>query len=424
MNTTARGSKALAIASLAALTLSACGGGAEDGDSVNLRFTWWGGDARHSYTQELIDAFEDEHPHITISPEFGSWEGYWDSLATQSAGRDTPDIIQMDLMYIREYIENGQLLELDQVDTSAFPEELVNTGTQDGALYGMPIGSTSLTIAANPDVFEEAGVQMPDDDTWTWEELAQIASEISENSEGAYGLARPFNDAGFEIWLRQNYGTGQVTEDGELAWEPEDAVGYFEMLGDLQDSGAIASASQVNEDRGAALEQTLIATGGAAMDTWWNTQLISLSANEGVELVPLKLPSETGSVEDAQMYYKASMFYSVYAGTDHPEEAQLFVDFLVNSQEAGELQQLERGIPGNEDAREAIRDDLDERELRILESNEELEDIVSASPPMAPEGFSAVQEIVWRYEEEFLFGRATAEEAAQRMHGEIESALR
>lgn len=410
-------------ASLTALLLSGCAGGGTEDESVDLRFTWWGGDTRHAYTQEIIDAFEEEHPNITISPEFDSWEGYWDSLATQSAARDTPDIMQMDLMYIREYIENGLLHELDEVDTSAFTEELLQTGTHEGALYGMPVGSTSATIVANESIFEAAGVEMPDDETWTWEEMAQTAADISENSD-AYGQARPYGDAGFEIWLRQHNGTNMITDDGEVAWEPDAAIPYFEMLGESLDSGALASASEINEDRSAALEQTMIATEGAAMDGWWDTNIIVLSSNEGVELTPLKLPSESGDVQDAELYYKSSMFYSVYADTEHPEEAQLFVDYLVNNEDAGGLQQLERGIPGNEDIREAIRDDLNDNEAAILEHNEGLENIVADAPPLPPEGFGAVQEIIWRYEEEFLFGQASAEEAAQRMHAEIEGALR
>lgn len=117
------------------------------------------------------------------------------------------------------------------------------------------------------------------------------------------------------------------------------------------------------------------------------------------------------------------MFYSVYEGTEHPEEAQMFIDYLVNNEDAGRLQLLERGIPGNAEIREAIRGDLDEDETDLLEYNEGLEEVVAEAPPLPPEGFGAVQEIIWRYEEEFLFGRVSAEEAAQRMHDEIAGAL-
>lgn len=416
-----RGTAAFGVAVLA---LTACGGDAGGQDEqIELRFSWWGGDTRQAYTQEIIEEFEEQHPDITVSAEFEAWEGYWDSLATQSAARDTPDVMQMDLMYIREYIENGLLLELDEVDTSAFAEELLDTGTHEGELYGMPVGSTSSALVTNPEIYEEAGLDLPDDETWTWEDWAAISEELTENTD-SYGQAKPFGDAGFEIWLRQHHSSDLLTEDGELAWAPDDGVGYFEMIGEATDRGALASASQISEDRAAGLEQTMIATGGAAMDGWWDTQIVALSSGEGVDLIPLRLPSQTGSVEEAELFYKASMFYSAYSGTDHPEEAQLFVDFMVNSDEAGRLQLIERGVPGNEEIRDLIRDDLSETEVRVLEHNEGLEDVVTDSPPLPPEGYGAVQEIIWRYEDEFLFDRVSAEEASERMHAEIEEVLR
>ncbi|WP_022872768.1 ABC transporter substrate-binding protein [Nesterenkonia alba] len=417
--------------SAAALALTACGdngnggnGGADGEEEVTLTFTWWGGDVRHQYTQEIIELFEAEYPHITVEPQYGEWDGYWDQLATQTAAQDTPDIIQKDLVYLAEYIQNGILLELDTdiIDTSEFPDELIDTGVYEDALYAMPVGSTVLAYGTNPALLEEAGVEVPDDESWTWDDLLQISAEVSENTD-AYGLGGTFPSTEFEIWLRQNAGVDIVTEDGELPWSPEDAADYFDHLGEFRDAGAYPSAAEISEERGIAREQTLLATGGAAMLPSWDTMLVALSSNDGVDLEPLMPPSNTGNAEDAELFYKASMFYSVYAGTEHPEEAQLFVDFLVNDPEAGELQQIERGIPGNESFREAIRDDLDEVETRILDYSERVEEFVGDAPPLQPEGFGAVQDIVIRYEDEFFHGNMDAEEAAEGMHREIEEAI-
>ncbi|MFD5821986.1 ABC transporter substrate-binding protein [Nesterenkonia xinjiangensis] len=409
----------LAIVGLAA---TACGNGGDDEGDVTLTFSWWGGDVRHQYTQEIIEIFEEEHPHITIDHRYGEWDGYWDQLATQTAAGDTPDIIQMDLVYLREYIESGILLPLEDIDTSEFTDELMDTGTLDGELYAMPVGQTALTFAVNPELIEEAGLEMPDDSTWTWDDLKDLAVGVSENTD-AYGQSGSFDSAGLETWLRQTHGVSMVDDEGQLAWEPEDAVGYFEMLGEFDEAGAFPDAAEMAEQRGIAREQTLLATGEGAMFPAWDAMLVALSGNEEIDLEPLMMPSLTGDASDAYMYYKASMFYSVASGSDHPEEAQLFVDFLVNDERAGELQQIERGIPGNASIRDQIRDDLDGVESRIVEFSESLEDVVADSPPLAPEGYGAVQDIVIRYEDEFFFGRVTAEEAAERMHGEIEDAI-
>lgn len=171
-----------ASAATASLLLSGCGSGGDDGD-VTLTFSWWGGDVRHEYTQEMIDLFEEENPGITVDVRYHEWDGYWDQLATQTAAQDTPDVMQMDLVYLRDYLENGVLLELDQVNTDEFADELVSNGIVDDTMYAMPVGSTTLTYGVNPALYEEAGIPLPDDETWTWDDVLSDAEAITENTD-------------------------------------------------------------------------------------------------------------------------------------------------------------------------------------------------------------------------------------------------
>src|SRR5699024_10657260 len=115
-----RATMGIAALSIATFGLSACGQGenpADPGDEgdpgdVQLRFAWWGADLRHRLTQEVIDAFEAEHPGITVSAEYSDWNGYWDRLSTTAATGQLPDIFQMDEKYLRTYAEQGSLLDL------------------------------------------------------------------------------------------------------------------------------------------------------------------------------------------------------------------------------------------------------------------------------------------------------------------------
>ena len=76
----------LALASTMALSLAACGGTsastdttaagkAEGGDSaasneeVTLKFSWWGGDARHEATEKAIAAFMEKYPNIKVEAQ-------------------------------------------------------------------------------------------------------------------------------------------------------------------------------------------------------------------------------------------------------------------------------------------------------------------------------------------------------------------
>src|SRR5699024_7109700 len=75
---------------------------ANDGDKeeITLRMAWWGEQTRNDGTNEVIEMFEDENPHITIETEYARWDDYWRKLAPQAAANELPDIIQMDLSYI------------------------------------------------------------------------------------------------------------------------------------------------------------------------------------------------------------------------------------------------------------------------------------------------------------------------------------
>jgi multiple sugar transport system substrate-binding protein len=420
-----------ALAAATALTLTACGsnggsadpgsntGGGGDGEEVTLRFSWWGSDARHGMTQEIIDAFQDENPNITINGEYGDFGGYWDKLATQVASNDAPDIIQMDEKYIREYADRGALLDLSDVDVSEMSEATVATGVTPEGSFGIPTGINALMITANPTLFEEAGVELPDDTTWTWEDYSSIAQDITENSSG-YGAAGPNEPATFQIWLRQQ-GKEMTDENGEMGFEVADAEQYLQMHLDLMKDGAYPAASILSEDQSPGPDQSLVGTGQAAMGGWWSNQLNALSGASGEDLVPLRLPSTDG--ENANLFYKSSMFMSANGRTEHPEEVKMFIDYMVNSEEAAMIGLADRGLPANLAVREAILPELDEADARGAEFLAEIEDELGPDLPIPPLGFSALQETLYRYELDVFFERSTPAQAAEQMYSEFEGIL-
>nr|WP_275451112.1 extracellular solute-binding protein [Arthrobacter sp. H5] len=132
-----------------------------------------------------MDEYEEANPGTTISAEYSDWGGYWDKLATTIAARDAPDIIQMDLGVINEYMGRGALLPIpESVDTSRIEPSALEPGQTEDGLAGVPNGVNTYAIFANPAIFEKAGVPLPDDATWTWDDYERISKEITENTNG------------------------------------------------------------------------------------------------------------------------------------------------------------------------------------------------------------------------------------------------
>ncbi len=415
----------VAFTCVGALALSACGGADADDGQVTLSFTWWGSDTRHQATEEIIELFEEENPGITIEPSYSDWDSYWDQLATQTAGGTPPDIIQMDDNYLREYSQRGALLELTDVDVSALDEESVENGrTENEGLVGITTGVNAMVMMANPDIFEEAGLELPDDTTWTWEDYREITTQISDDVEGVYGATGPAAPADLQIWLRQQ-GKHLTTQDSELGFEVRDAEEYLEHLYHLMESGGYPSASVIAEDQTPGPDESMTGSNEVAMGMWWTNQLPAISGASGTETVPLRMPSHSGSAEENGMWYKSTMLLSVSSQTEHPEEAQQFIDFMVNSEETGLLNGTDRGLPSNPEVRDAVFDQLEGPDLTASEFIEEIEPEIAAQPiePVPAMGFSAMQEILQRYELQVFFGDLSPAEAAERMVAEMEQEL-
>jgi multiple sugar transport system substrate-binding protein len=428
---TRRTALSMAVTLTAAAALAACGGGGGDAggdvstDPVTLRFTWWGSDARHQRTQQVIDLFKKEHPNITVKGEFKDWNGYWDSLATTVAANDAPDIIQMDELYLASYAERGALLDLGtaskHLNTADFDAAALGTGKVDDKQYALPVGLSTYSLVVNTDLLDKYKVTAPDDATWTWDDLKTLGAQVSKASGGKVTGVQSwgFDAGGLNIWARQN-GASLYDDAGKVVIPPAVLAAYWQYLADLAKQGIAPDPSVTIERAGAGLDQSGTATNTSAFATWWNTQLTSLSAASGQNLKLLKLPSESKAASPGA-YYKPSMYWSISARSKHPAEAALFVDFLANNQAAADILLTDRGVPANTKIRAGISPKLTGPDLAALQYLDAIK--VGPAPRVTPNGASGIEAILKRHTEEVLFGRQTPQAAATAFIKELQAEI-
>ena len=412
---------------LTACAPGARGGGEQGGDqsgTTTLALTWWGNPTRNKNTQAEIDAYLKANPNVKIEPQPGEFASYWEKLATQTAGGTAPDIIQMDMAYISEYGNRGALLDLSQVDVSKFVEGTVDSGKIDGKLVGINAGINSFILNANPNVFEKAKMDLPDDTTWTWDELMEQSAEVASKSGVPFGVAQIFgSDAMFGTWLRQN-GKELFTEEGP-AFEVADAEAWFEMMVKFQKAGAIGSAQQISEEgqgpSAKPLDQSAVVVGKAAMQASNTNQLEAIRAASGVEMMMLRAPSMTGKATDRKAWYKASMLWSASAKTKNPDAAIAWIDWWVNSTEAVDIDKAERGIPANSELQTHIQPKLSPAQQTVSKFIADIKPELAATPIAPPPGGGTLVEVMFRNQTDVLFGRASVADAAKKFVDELKS---
>ncbi|GAB3744680.1 ABC transporter substrate-binding protein [Microlunatus parietis] len=393
------------------------GGGTGTG---KLRATWWGNETRQANTLKIIEAFKAVKPDVTISPEFTDWAAYWDKLATQVAGNGAPDIIQMDEKYVREYGGRGALLDLNgKVDVSKFAPGTVEPGQTDTGLMAINAGVNAPVAMVHPKVFAAAGVEPPDDTSWTWDELIKVAAAVTKGSPaGTFGMGSLIsNDAAFSAFLRQR-GKALFTPTG-LAFDVADATDWYTYNLEVMNAKAGQPASVVAEEDGQSLDQGAFATGRLGFGFAWSNQVSAYDNASGEDIALRRYPSEAGRAAETKLWYKASQFWSISSKTGDPDAAVAFVNFLVNSTESGKIGLTERGVPPNTEVRAAIESELNASDKKVIAFLDAIKPELGDTPLAPPIGAGNLPDVVKRYGQEVLFGQTKPADAAAKMIDEI-----
>jgi multiple sugar transport system substrate-binding protein len=403
-------------------------GGGGEGGATELALAWWGNPTRNKNTEAMIAAYMAANPDVKISPQTGDFSGYWDKLATQTAGGTAPDIIQMDMAYISEYGTRGALLDLGQVDVSKFAEGTVDSGKINDKLVGVNAGINSAVIMANPTIFEKAKMDVPDDTTWTWDQLSEVAAEAASKAGVPLGMAGLLgSDNGFALVLRQN-GKELFTPDG-LGFDVADAQAWYELMVKYQKAGALGTPEQISEEGSGSsaknLDQSAIVVGKAALSASNSNQLEAISAAAGGDYLMemLRFPSLAGKATERKAWYKASMLWSASAKTKNPEAAVAWINWYANSPEAANIDLAERGIPPNTELAAAITPKLSEAQQVVAKYITDIQPEVANTPIAPPPGGGTLGDILFRNGIDVLFGRVSTADAAQKFVTEVKSNL-
>jgi multiple sugar transport system substrate-binding protein len=398
-------------------------GGGESG-AATMALAFWGNPTRNKNTQAEIDAFMKANPSVKITGQPGEFNTYWDKLATQTAGGTAPDIIQMDMAYIADYGTRGALLDLSKVDTSKFVEGTVDSGKIGGTLVGVNAGINSALLFANPKVFEKAKMDLPDDKTWTWDQLMEVGAEVASKASVPFGIAALMgSDALFGTFVRQ-HGKELFTESG-LGFDVAEAQAWYDLMLKGQKAKALGSPEQVSEESSKPLDQSAIVLGNAAMMYYNSNQLEAVGAAAGGTLMEmLRGPSLTGKATDRKTWYKASMLWSASAKTKNPDAAIAWISWFANSPDAAAIDKAERGIPPNSEILAGVQSSLSPAQQKVAKYITEIKPEVGATPIAPLPGGGTLGAVLFRHGTDVFFGRTSTADAAQKFVDEVKSNLK
>lgn len=391
-------------------------------EKVTLDFAFWGNDVRAEMYNEAIAVFNEEFPNITVNPTFLSWDEYWEKRQTEAAGKNLPDVFQMDMTYVRQYSENGLILDLAPyiggiISAEGFDESVLNIATVNDAIAGMPVSTNALGMFQNPILAEEVGAEAFAGGDWeSYDEWLYEARDAAVASGAeVWGGSDPTSFIQpFELVLRSE-DKSVFTEDGEVGFTKEDLADFWNRGTALRIDGVVTPQQRIQEVTPKGPFDSALSLSEIVWDNFGAPYL----ANLGEAYPELDLVAPPVTVDGAKdLYKKAGMLISAAATTEHPEAAAAFTDFLVNSPEVGAIFGTNRGMPASQTQLDGV--ELDATAQQIIDYEESIADRIGDAPPVPIVGYGSVEAEFKALGQELGFGTITVDEAVDRLFAEID----
>lgn len=311
------------------------GGGGDGGGGQDSMTVWaWNDQALEPVRATQADTFESDSG-IPLEWQYFPWGDYLTKLQSALAAGNAPESFALATMWIPKLADSGAIGKLDK---SEFPEMIdaaKRNSSHDGKLYSVPWYADCRALCINVDMFEEAGLEVPDDnlEVPSWDQFASWVSELTTDDRKGYVMAP---DAGFEAMFLSN---------GGRYLEPLDGGGYRAAMADdevveaahyfLEDLDIQNNVLRSDED----LEQFL--AGNAAMTyagSWELDQLDNADVNY------MYLPQPSGPSGDTSHTWSAGVYYSV--AQDPSDRAREWMNFIMSEEQQLKVIDKVGGFPG------------------------------------------------------------------------------
>ena len=392
-----------------------------------IRMFWWGSKERADRTFKANELYQAKNAGSKIDGETIGWGDYWPRMATQAAGRNLADVIQMDYRYIFEYARRGALLDLTpfvgkQLNLSDFDKNSVDCGKVDSKLYGINLGNNSTAMLTNKAAWEGAGVKMPTGET-SWEDFAKLSAELTKaaKKDGFFGSMDSGGlEPSFEVFVRQR-GKNLYNEDGKAGFTAEDAADWFGYWQSMREAkGCVPAEIQALDKQN--IETNPLTMGKAAVAFAHSNQLVGYQAVNPNPLAISAYP-HGGAGAKPGAYLKPSMFFSVAATSKNAEEAAKVINFVIKEADGVKAYGVERGVPPSSASRGLIAPDLDALGKAQVDYIGDITNKVGPLPPPPPKGAGEIAFLLRRTNEEVGFGKAKPADAGKKFLAEASSIL-
>lgn len=308
--------------------------GGDDGDEVTLTIESWRSDDVAQWEEQIIPAFEEQHPNINLDFSPTAPTEYDGALQSRMEGGTAGDIItcrsfdRSRQLHSAGYLEEIDDLEgLDNYDDFALSAWQASDGD---ATFCVPTAAVIHGFYYNTEAFSEVGVDVPE----TNDELLEAFEEFEADGTYdplAWGTADEWiaTSTAFDL-VGPNFWDGEEGRQALLAGEKEytddDFVQAWQFIDDWQQYFPDGYESVTYEDT-----QQLFALGQAAVMPAGSWEISLFEDISEVEIGAFR-PTVPEGQDQCHINDHPDMGLGMNADTEHPEEARAFLEWVATEE--------------------------------------------------------------------------------------------
>lgn len=340
--------KSVALLAASTAVLAACSNSSSDSSSSadsSKELTIYVDQGYETYINDVKAAFEEENG-VTVNVKTGDALTGLDNLSLDNQSGSAPDVMMAPYDRVGSLGSEGQLSELTLADTSKADDTTTALVTNDGKVYGSPAVIETLVLYYNKDLLTEAPK--------TFADLEKLATDSKYAFEGESGKTTAFLAdwtnfyytygllAGYGGYVFGDNGTNPsdigLANDGAIKAIEYAKTWYEKWPQGLQDGTAANNLinTQFTDGKAAAIIE----------GPWKAASYKEAGLNYGVATIP--------TLANGKEYaaFGGGKAWVVPSGSQNPEMAQKFVDYLTSTDQQKALYDATNEVPANTEARE------------------------------------------------------------------------
>ena len=301
---------------------------------------------------EGVDLFQQKHPEIRVDYRYGEWNGYEKRTKVWMESHNEADVMQINYAWLDVYSSDGtgfyDLNTLsDVLDLSNFTEEELSYGMKAGKLNALPIAMNTHTFYYNQDILDQYGLTVPK----KWDDLFSMAKVLAPKGKYVLGFAKKHLFLLMIAYYEQSFGTPFFNQDGTLAADAKGIEYVLKFYRRLLDEHVICPIDSF--DRAKYMSGEIVGTMCWISDTKIYCDGL---AETGVKVSRGEYPKLDGASLSG-WYIKPATMWAISKDTEHPREAAILLNYLLNDPDMAKLQKTEKGVPVSDAAVAALNEE-------------------------------------------------------------------